>query len=321
MNAAIVSTHKAWDRNGLDWADHHLALGFSKIYVFIDSESLECDCDVPGVEAIFCGADYWRSHLTWPGYEDQLSQVRAAIGTPAWGGPAMLVIRQALNVCSGLDRARTEGMAWLLHIDGDEYFWCPDVSVKEHFECMTEQGIVHAHYWNHEAVVLPSAHQNGSSTVFLKKNWEALTDEQRSLIPSLCLGKPYFLSYSNGKSAAYVEDSTEPHGVHYFKAAGAPPSNCRSMSRPGICHVPYRSVDQFCDKHLTLGVFDDRIYDAPWVPQQLYSEAREFVRRGDVEGLRKLYEDRVLVGSAEFYGFAERDFLIEFSFARSGALV
>lgn len=321
MNAAIVSTHKTWDRNGLDWADYHLALGFSKIYVFVDGESSGLGADMRDVEVIFRGADYWRSHLTRPGYEDQLFQVRVAIDTPAWRSPEIVVIRQALNVCSGLDRARTEGVAWLLHIDGDEYFWCPDVSVKEHFEGMTEQGAVHAHYWNHEAVILPGGRQNGSSTVFLKKNWEALTDEQRGLIPSLCLGKPYFLSYSNGKSAAYVEDSTEPHGVHYFKAATVPPSGSRSMSRPGICHVPYRSVDQFCDKHLTLGVFDDRIYGAPWVPQQLYSEAREFVRRGDIEGLRKLYADRVLVGSTEFDGLAERDFLIELSFARSGALI
>ncbi|NRO98847.1 hypothetical protein GWC77_23325 [Paraburkholderia sp. NMBU_R16] len=316
MNAAIVSTHKTWDRHGGDWAEYHLAQGFSKIYVYVDGERPEVDVDIPGVDVIFCGAEYWRSHVPQAGYREHLSQVQAAIGTAAWGSPESLTNRQVLNTCCGLDRARAEGVAWLLHIDDDERFWCPGVAVMDHFEDMTERGIIHAHYWNHEAVVLPGG--DTDDRILLKKNWEALSDEQRSLIPSLCSGKPYFVSYSNGKSAARIDRSTEPHGAHYFKSADVPPSASCEMSNPAICHMPYRSVDHFCDKHLSLGTFDNRLFGVPWFPQQVYSEARECVRRGDVAGLRKLYLDRVLVGSAELDALAKHDFLIEANLARVG---
>lgn len=318
MNAAIVSTQKTWDRNGRDWADYHLASGFSRIYVYVDGEGSEIDVKRPGVDVIFCGAEYWRSHLPQTGYQKHLLHVQSAIGTAAWGSPESLTYRQILNTCAGLDRARAEGVTWLLHIDDDERFWCPDMSVTDHFEDMTERGIVHAHYWNHEAIVLPDEDVDANETVLLKKNWAMLSEGQRNLIPKVCCGKPYFLSYGNGKSAARVDGSTEPHGAHYFKSADVPQSGFCETSNPGVCHIPYRSVEHFCDKHLSLGAFDNRLFGEPWFPQQLYSEAREYVGRGDIEGLRKLYAQRVMVGRSELDGLAEHDFLIEANFARIG---
>jgi hypothetical protein len=41
--AAIVSTHKTWDGAGYAWPSYHLALGFSKIHVFVDEEEADVD--------------------------------------------------------------------------------------------------------------------------------------------------------------------------------------------------------------------------------------------------------------------------------------
>jgi hypothetical protein len=45
--------------------------------------------------------------------------------------------RQVLITCSGLDRAHSDGIDWLLHVDGDETSGAPDVSIDEHFESLT----------------------------------------------------------------------------------------------------------------------------------------------------------------------------------------
>lgn len=306
MKAAIVSTHKTWDSAGYAWAHYHLALGFSKLYVFVDGEQTGFEVKPPpSVELTYCGANYWKSLSPTQSYEDSHSAVQASIGTPGWGSPEALTYRQMLNVCSGLDCARADGVDWLLHIDNDEFFWCPDVSIDEHFESLTRDGIAHAHFLNHESIVRSAPAGRKESTIYFRKNWEMLSEHQRSMIPSLHPNKAYFLSYSGGKSAARVDATTGPNSAHFFKS-----TEPVSTSRPAILHIPYRSADQFCEKHMSLGAFADRMYGAPWMPQKLYADARELVRNGDREGLQALFESIVLVDEAEFVNLASNDFLL-----------
>jgi hypothetical protein len=46
----------------------------------------------------------------------------------------------------------------------------------------------------------------------------------------------------------------------------------------------------------------------PWLPQQLYRDARELVADGDIDGLRALYAAMVLVDEAEFARLSALDF-------------
>ncbi|HEY4296665.1 MAG TPA: hypothetical protein VGM85_09340 [Paraburkholderia sp.] len=307
MNIAIVSTHRSWNEESYAWASYHQALGFSKIYVFVDDENADIDVKPSSVHLAFRGASYWQRDSS----QAALSEVRTAIATASWGSPEAVMYRQVFNARTGVDCARSDNVDWLLHIDCDEYFWCPDVSIDEHFESLARDGVTHAHYWNHEGIVLRAPARGGGSSAWFRKNWEALSEQQRSIIPSLHPHKAYFLSYSNGKSAARIDTTTEPHGVHYFKSSGAVAPCSIETSRPGVLHVPYRTAEQFCQKHLAQGGFPDRAFGAPWVPQRLYSDARELVRNGNREALRALYEKAVVVDEAEFANLVAHDFLLE----------
>jgi hypothetical protein len=143
-----------------------------------------------------------------------------------------------------------------------------------------------------------------------KRSWHVLSDEQRQLTARLLPGKPWFCSYSNGKSAARVVSDTLPNGVHEFHAANPMWGRLQS-SRPGILHRPYASAAQFCDKHMSQGAWDtSRVFGTPWTPPGVYAKAEDLVARNDVDGLRALYAQAVTVRAEELHGLEAAGLLL-----------
>jgi hypothetical protein len=258
MTVAIVSTHRTWNQQSEPWARYHLSLGFSRIYVFVDDGRLDDMSSSGDVRLIACSKAYWEAHSPRH-YQDHLADVRRAWGAPNFGSPESVIQRQCLNANTGLGLAAADGIDWLLHIDDDEYFWCPDTSVDAHFHALQRAGMHKVQYFNHEAVLLgPETPAEKRRRTSFKKNWSSLEGNQRRNIERVTGGKPYFSCYSNGKSAARVlPDRVVAYGVHTFWFDDPMVMGVKAkFFRPGILHRPFKDVAQFCSKYMAQGTFD-----------------------------------------------------------------
>jgi len=300
VKVGIVSTHRRWSSGSEAWARYHLALGFTKLYVFTDDG---CAPSVPSslaVQLTPCAPEYWASNSLKGLFTEQVRDIERDFGTAQWGNPKRVMARQTHNACEGLVRSSQDGIDWLLHIDDDEYFWCPGASIHGHFDGLNRAGIGSVTYLNHEAVLLDeSAPATEKRRTSFKKHRYALTVEQQNALPNLLPGKPYFASHSSGKAAARVTAKTAPLGVHSFivddRTLGV------GISRvPGILHQPYKSVGQFLDKHLSQGEFQvEQVFDGPAGPPGVHAEAQRLCRNKDTDGLRSLYARAVAWSQAE----------------------
>jgi hypothetical protein len=312
MTVAIVSTQRTWKKESEPWARYHLSLGFSKIYVFCDDGRTDCKPSSSAVELIPCSKEYWDRHSpkSWQQYVDD---VRREHGGPLFGSPESLTKRQVLNANAGFALAARDGIDWVLHIDDDEYFWCPDTSADAHFDGLQRAGTNYAVYLNHEAALFgdETPAEVKQRTCF-KKNWMGLWDSQRNSIATVLPHKPYFSCYANGKAAARVlaEDIVVPNGAHTIWI-NDPMLAKAEFCRPGILHRPFKNAAQFCDKYLAQGTFStETMAGMPWNVPEVQAKAQQLVRVNDVAGLRMLFEQLVTVSEAERVILEREGFLL-----------
>jgi hypothetical protein len=302
MTVAIVSTQRTWKPESEPWAHYHLSLGFSRIYVFVDDGRTDYTPASSAVRLVACSKEYWEAHSP-NRYLHYLDDVRRDWGAPTFGSPQSLIQRQVLNANAGVALAAADGIDWVLHIDDDEYFWCPDTSADAHFYALQRSGIHNVRYFNHEAVLLgPETPAEKKRRTCFKKNWSGLQGHQRRDIPRVTGGKPYFTCYSNGKSAARtLPNIMVANGPHSFwfddpMAMGA----SAEFNRPAVLHRPFKDVSQFCRKYLQQGTFAiDTLLGEPWSPPGIQAQAQRLAREGDMDGLRALYEQLATVSEAE----------------------
>ncbi len=300
MTVSIVTTQRTWNKESEPWAHYHLSLGFSKIYVFVDDGRTDYMPSSSAVQLIPCSKEYWEAHSPnrWQHY---LDAVRRDHGTPHFGSPESLTHRQVLNCNAGLMLAAADGIDWILHIDDDEYFWCPDTSADAHFDGLQRAGINYAVYANHEAALFgPETPPEIRQRTYFKKNWSALWEHQRNNLPRVTAGKPYFACYSNGKAAARTfTDIVIPNGAHTIWI-NDPMTAKAEFCKPGILHRPYKDASQFCRKYLAQGTFStDTMMGMPWNLPEIQAKAQQLVRENNIDGLRSLYEQLVTVSEAE----------------------
>lgn len=312
MKVAIVSTQRTWNKESEPWAQYHLSLGFSKIYVFCDDGRTDCAPSSSAVELIPCSRQYWDNHSPqlWRHYVDD---VRREFGNPNFGAPEILTKRQVLNTDAGLGLAARDGMDWLLHIDDDEYFWCPGTSADEHFDGLQRAGMKHSVYFNHEAALFgDETPADKKRRTCFKKNWMGLTDSQRSAIPTVLPDKPYFACYFNGKSAVRImaEGMVTPNGAHAFWVMD-PMIATAEFCQPSILHRPYKTAAQFCNKYMSQGTFStETLFGARWDLPKIQADAQHLVRENDTEGLRELFEKVVTVSESERVALENHGFLL-----------
>lgn len=294
--AAIVSTVRNAEKFLPSFLGYHLALGFSRIYLFFDSAAdggIEIAKTFPGVVVTVRDdrlEKEWRNTRTYR----TNAEIRDHVETE-------VMARQILNAEIGLRIAREDRIAWLLHIDADELFYCPGLTVPEHFRRLSMQGCTCVKYWNHEAVPETSDIDDCFKEVTLFKRNRNLVKKDPSLPPPPDQDAPSdFKFYTNGKAAAKVTKSVLPAGVHNFNPAIQKSSQRRpqmlamsEQNAPVILHYPCCSFESFWIKYTI------RYYPDKWWGRQDISPfdrlSRDVVGLGDKTNARKHYEDHMVL--------------------------
>jgi hypothetical protein len=308
MKTAIVTTIRRYDQEAGDWIRYHRAIGFDVLYLFVDEPCPETLTIPSGVKVVACDGNWWSTFASHPLYQ-KLDPVRHA-GTKLWLQTESLTLRQLLNAERGIEWALNDGVTWLLHIDGDELFHGNGDNVVEHFRSLEREQIHQVRYLNREAVALNDDGCPFTKLVFFRRNWDTLSGAERAQVEAQLNGKPWFLAYTNGKSAVKLAPGIKPDGAHGF--CGDAAQKKRTLGSPAILHYPYSSYERFLEKHLAFGVFDPtRLLDWKWHPPPLIAAAQEYVRRGDKNGLCELYRDWVLMNDDDQRALVEAGAIVE----------
>ena len=276
---------------------YHRAIGFDHLFLFFD------DPEDPAIDT----ARAYAGVSAIP-RDDRLRQRWASSGLVAASfAEAEVMARQVLNLEVAIGLALAQHIDWLLHIDGDDLFYAPHQSVKEHFASLTARNVPGMTYANYEAVPeqVDIVDFFKEATLFKKTGsgeiMEGFNDRQRALAKTFPqISYRFFHFYKNGKSAARVQAGLLPGGVHRFwppagKLVAAGPDD------PLILHYPCCGFTPFWNKFITL----ERVYvqgrETWWgkdVTQRLglfYSNARDVVRRRDEQEARAFYRDRYVI--------------------------
>jgi hypothetical protein len=307
-NLAIAATILRWNGDTEHWIKYHQAIGFDRLYIFCDDPSTLPTIAKPGVVTIACDQSWWRTHSAHPLFHDLNPDHR--IGTLSWMKPQYVMLRQILNAESAMAFATKDRVAWLLHLDGDELFYSTKASPVEHFRNLDRIGISQARYLNLEAVVQSEVQRDlFVETTLFKKNRVTLSMGQRSWLETQLSGRPWFLSYSNGKSGVKVAPLAHPTGVHGFSQDSFVGS-C-TVASPAILHFPYSTYLRFREKHESFGTFEtNTFFGERWHPPALMVAAQECLSHGD-EAFRRLYHEWILMDSSEANQFLRAGVLAE----------
>jgi Glycosyl transferase family 2 len=306
QTAAIVTTLKQPGPSLVSFLKYHLAIGFSRIFLFFDDPSdsdIRVAHDFRNVRIIKADA---RLRRRW-------GQTRTALSNPWFYGfvDAELKVRQTLNVEIAIGLARQERIDWLLHIDCDELFFPAQGSAPAHFAAMAKRKLSNLIYANYEGVPeLIDVEDPFKGVTLFKKNFsltrQPLNSGQRKLIKKLSQFPAHlFLFYANGKSAARVTDELRPNGGHRFEYADRKREKSRGERRkaPTLCddaiilHYPSCGFQNFWRKYKMLGAFPDRWFDRIDVAKAIGSfhlESRDIVLQGR-RAARTFYKERVVI--------------------------
>lgn len=295
MKAAIVTTVINVEAVIDFFISYHLNIGFDHIFLFFDDPSetsIQKARAYPNVTVVLCDdalREKWsttrllRTHKAYSSFIDR-----------------EVMARQILNAEIACQMAVDMGIDWILHIDGDELFYSPRQSVKDHFSELDKKGVGQVTYANHEAVTERLEYDNffKEATLF-KRNFSLLTEAQIALLmsdPIFGRGSRYFHYYSIGKSAAVVRDGLVPVSVHKFMDEDDP-----LQEEPSILHYPLCGLQNLARKYRTIGFFDDKWFGEVNIGHHIpfHLEARNAVHRNDPDLLLQFYTHRVMINDEE----------------------
>ncbi len=285
--AAIVSTIKQPGATLSFFLRYHLRIGFDHIFLFFD-DPLDPDLplaeNIPGV-TILKNDDSLRRE-----WEKTKSYKENSIHASFIDKEAMA--RQILNVEVAVPLALSMGIAWLLHIDYDELFFCKSHSIKNHFDQLTRKGINSMRYINHEAVPETLEVDNFFTEISLfKKNKMVFNPQQLSYFNRLA-SKDHFLYYWHGKSAGRVTEDLRPAHVHGFTFH----EEQNTTDDPCILHYPVCGLTNLIKKYKILGVFDDKWFGTAKIDELIpfHVSARDIVNSGTPETIKRFYINKVM---------------------------
>lgn len=296
--AVIASTLKDAEAVLEYWIRYHLAAGFARLYLFFDDPddaSIEIARKFDAVTAITNDANL---HKLWESTAIYSHPERFKFRDTE------VMTRQCLNAEVAIGMALDAGLDWIVHIDLDELFYSPVISVAEHFDAMSRANIEYVTYLNYEAMPEKFEVSNFFRDVTLFKRNPAMfpegkpTAHQKQLLESIPnFRHQYFLYYPNGKSAARLRPDLVTSGVHYFGIAGQDLEPNISED-PAILHYPCCGFDHFWQKYKTLGPIADKWHDH-WDIRSLigpfHLDSRDIVKTGDKDAARAFFSERVML--------------------------
>ena len=181
--------------------------------------------------------------------------------------------RQMLDLELAMALAPSLGCRWVMGLDLDEIFYCPDVVA--HFESLEEQDIEQMSYLNHEAVPerMETEDYFATTTLFKQHHFQVpLSPEARSGMRfwmDRSKRKQYFLFYDNGKSACRSGLGARCLSQHAWQVEGKSRTalaDCRHMDVEGyleckvpcILHYPVCGLAWLKAKYSLLGLFPSK---------------------------------------------------------------
>mmetsp|Transcript_21557 Transcript_21557/g.67622 ORF Transcript_21557/g.67622 Transcript_21557/m.67622 type:complete len:464 (-) Transcript_21557:185-1576(-) len=329
VRAAIVCQLKDASARLESFVRYHLLLGFDRIYLYFDDCSEVDDAERAralgrelGGRVVVTVRD--RALLRLWSRLDGWEHLRHFANDD-------VQVRQMLNALDALDRARRDGVHWLLHIDSDELFYPgPDTaSVGPHFQALDASPCSIFTYYNFEAVPdrIPGNDDPADDPfrrVTLFKRPLALVPEDSSPAAERAVrfwrcrapNNQPFLFYQNGKSAVRCSLDAVPTSVHLWAPRQSGPHDPRlhQTNDPrntgvvydasvtcGILHFACSDPLTLWRKYATLGAFPNQCVadTVAHEPDTFHCLCRdEYLKHraaddGGQAALRALFESRV----------------------------
>ena len=298
----LVTTVREPGASFRQFVAYHVAIGIEHVYAFIDSPDSQdwaAMQSLPQVTAL-----RGSSPSDPPESDPRLALIRSEIRRE-------VMARQILNVERALPLAREAGFDWLLHLDVDELFGCPDA--RAHFDAIpADVGVVH--YLNLEGVpeVLDSSDVFRDTQLF-KLNSRMLPDGVIDRWLSEHRRKWHFLAYANGKAAVRVAPGARSKGVHSFVPPDAHAEVLEFNLSPVVLHYAHGSLSQFMLKYRHRGSFSDYHFGRTASPRlEFHRLSRDVVASGDSSAIEAWYRQHVLFDRAD-----DRNDLLEAGLARA----
>jgi len=325
--AGIVSTVRSAGRSLLSFVAWHLRSGFAHMWLYLDDplELLEVrellkevDVDAIGkVTLIPCDSSH---RLAWTGLS-QWRELAAIAETEAQA-------RQLLNAEHAVGLANALQLAWLLHIDADEAFYCNAGHVGSHFAALMEEGVASMQYVNFEAVAerMEISDPFLDCTLFRRHPaavWPGSLGETQLVEEAFNFWfdrgphQHYFEGYCNGKSVVAVMPGAVPISVHLwqpgtphlqrghnFVLGGTPPERVHSrlvhstlVRKACVLHfnaaVGYSAWRR---KYEVLGEFPDSWFAGKTpMPPGFHRDSRDICASGDETAALAFYSRRVVL--------------------------
>ena len=320
---ALVTTVRDPGPSFASFLRYHTSIGIDELFVFFD------DPDDPwaalsesndNVRVTRCDArtrELWRR---MPSYQASRSFIDREV-----------MARQTLNAELAIRMALEADIDWLIHIDSDELFYCPDIDVHDHFASLSRRGRRKMRYLNHEAIPETTDVSDCFDEVSLfrvnpgtRRRTRPTEEQTKALMPVSQMSPETFLFYMNGKSAARPVDGLTSNGPHEFVLPEGVDAVDRSTKtflpratdrlrrtrplrrwvaeEPAVLHYACCGFEAFWSKYQLLGPFPDTwygMYDIASNGGRFHLKCRDVVMSGDVEKARRFYEDRFVLRDPE----------------------
>ncbi|CAJ1335784.1 unnamed protein product [Effrenium voratum] len=292
---------------------YHLAKGFARVMIFVDSPEDRATLDVvrrfPAARVL--------SKIRGP---ELLEEQRQAC--PSYGKlcdfQSEVSGRQLLDAELAMDLAPGLGCRWLVCLDSDELFCTEKPSVVPHFEELEEKDVYQMSYLNHEGVPeqMDTVDYFATVTLFKKHQFAVpLTAPARGALRfwmSRSQRGHFFLFYDNGKSACRTGCGAVPLSQHLWRlpsgyqscTALADPRNMdvhgfRECADPCVLHFPICGVKWFTAKYKTLGSFPDKWLGRVPLSESFHTDARSLACGPSAETrLEEAFKQEVLLEDA-----------------------
>ncbi|XP_049850845.1 uncharacterized protein LOC126324032 [Schistocerca gregaria] len=314
IKVGIICTLRGPEYTLESWIVWHLHVGIRFFYLFFD------DPEDASIEI----AMRYQSHATIRVYRpltdvEHFYRPLASFETFHHIYETEVPVRQQLNAEYAIERAVSDAVDWVLHLDSDELFYVfPPCTLQTHFSSL--KGLDSFTYLNFEGV--PDSERIGdyfSCVTLFRRHISSIEFNQvtsRAVLfwTSRTTRGQYMISYDNGKSSARVRRGLRPSGVHGWKstrsrdrsktsildAKSLDMSRFRFDDRAVVLHYVVCGLYWYIKKYRTLDAFPNAWYGGKLlIPPCFHLDSRDAFLNGDYEAMRRLYVSQVMLDKAE----------------------
>lgn len=249
----ITSSTSAGLEQILPWIYYHKVIGVTNFFLFVEGKAATAGVSkvlesIPGVKLV---------HRTKELEEEQAK-------SRMWNETQMsryfykpcnyeLFVKQYLNTEMAIVMAEEARMDWIFHLDTDELIYPAGIREYSLGELLLDlpEYVDMVIFPNYESCVeRDDIHEPFSEVSLFKKNYDHLTEEiYYGNYKESVRGNPaYFLTYSNGKSAARVQQHLRPNGAHRWYNYKKIPNEVM-FHEAAVLHYTYAKFSDLTSRH------------------------------------------------------------------------